>query len=171
MGHEWQAVINSRRNGIGCPYCANKILLKGFNDLATTHPEIAAQWHPSLNGALTACDVFAGTARKVWWKCEKGHEWPATVNSRTSNGTGCPYCSGQKVIPGENDFQTLYPEIAAEWESDRNKPLSPSSLKPKSNREVWWQCKYCGHRFKKKIAQRVLYPKCPHCGSKNSCTT
>ena len=163
LGHEWQAVINSRRNGVGCPYCANKKLLKGFNDLATTHPDIAAQWHPTLNGTLSANDVFAGTAKKIWWRCEQGHQWTATVNSRTTNRTGCPYCSGQKVVPGENDLQKLYPEIAAEWDFEKNKPLLPTAFKPKSNKEVWWKCSNCGMTFKKKISQRVLYPLCPHC--------
>lgn len=98
LGHEWEAIINSRRNGSGCPVCANRVLLKGFNDLATTYPDIAAQWHPLRNGELSASAVFAGTAQKVWWQCEQGHEWFASVNGRTANKTGCPICFQEKRV-------------------------------------------------------------------------
>ena len=45
------------------------------NCIATTHPEIAAQWHPTLNEGLTPFDVRAGSTDRVWWLCDKGHEW------------------------------------------------------------------------------------------------
>lgn len=32
-----------------------------------------------------------GSAKKVWWICDKGHEWQARISSRV-NGTGCPIC-------------------------------------------------------------------------------
>ena len=35
-------------------------MLKGFNDLKTLCPGVAAQWHPSLNGALTPEMVTPG---------------------------------------------------------------------------------------------------------------
>ncbi|UQT48905.1 zinc-ribbon domain-containing protein [Flavonifractor plautii] len=38
-------------------------------------------------------DLTAGTRRKVWWRCDKGHEWQASVLSRTSLGNGCPVCA------------------------------------------------------------------------------
>ncbi|MCD8196887.1 MAG: zinc-ribbon domain-containing protein, partial [Lachnospiraceae bacterium] len=35
--------------------------------------------------------------KKVWWKCENGHEWRATIASR-SNGCGCPVCLGRRPM-------------------------------------------------------------------------
>ena len=94
-GHEWRAQIKSRVAGTGCPVCSNRALLRGENDLATNYPELARQWHPTKNGQLTPSDVVPGTRRKVWWVCDKGHEWRASVSARV-NGSGCPVCASNK---------------------------------------------------------------------------
>ena len=101
------SIKSQAANGHGCPYCSGKEVLVGFNDLATTHPRLAAQWHPIKNGNLESTDITAGSNKQVWRKCEKcGHEWLISPNSRTNsprkNGepSGCKKCSGlapQKV--------------------------------------------------------------------------
>lgn len=90
--HSWQAAICNRTRKRCCPYCANKMVVKGENDLQTIHPEIAAEWHPTKNGTLTPSDVVAGADKKVWWQCSHRHEWEATVCNRTVNKTGCLQC-------------------------------------------------------------------------------
>jgi len=113
-GHEWPATINNRTKpkGNGCSVCSGHKILPGYNDLASLRPDVVAQWHPTLNGELTADMVAVGSGRKIWWICEKGHEWPATINSRTKpKGTGCPICSGNKVLTDYNGLATLRPEI------------------------------------------------------------
>ena len=102
-GHEWEAVIGSRISGVGCPYCANKKVLKGYNDLATIDPELAKEWHPSKNGSLTAADVTPASGVKVWWICPYGHEYQTQVCSRKA-GSGCPKCSDM--------LRTSFPEQA-----------------------------------------------------------
>ena len=97
LGHEWRAEIVDRTRGTnGCPYCGNKKVLAGFNDLASIEPEIAAEWHPMLNGALTPEMVTAGSNRKVWWICPDGHVWRTAISNRTNakKRTGCPVCNG-----------------------------------------------------------------------------
>ena len=75
-GHSYRAVIAQRvQRGGGCPYCANRKVLPGFNDLATAAPLVAKQWHETLNGALTPEMVTAGSHKKVWWQCSCGHVW------------------------------------------------------------------------------------------------
>ena len=98
-GHEWQAQINSRSRGTGCPICAGKKVLAGYNDLATKRPDIAEQWHPTKNGELTAQDFTAGSEKKVWWVCSKcGYEWEAQINNRTSTKYAlCPMCRKKKI--------------------------------------------------------------------------
>ena len=91
LGHEWKAEIKSRTTGVGCPFCAGKIVLKGFNDLASIDPDLATEWHPTKNGELTAEDVTAGSGKKVWWICKNKHDYQATVYNRRE-GRGCPYC-------------------------------------------------------------------------------
>ena len=48
-GHEWQASIADRNNGRGCPYCAGKKVLKGYNDLQTVNPTLAREWNYEKN--------------------------------------------------------------------------------------------------------------------------
>ncbi len=93
-GYIWEAVINNRVNGRGCPCCANKVAVKGVNDLATTHPEIAKEWYQPLNGDVTPHDVTHGCGKKYSWLCPRGHVYSATVLHRTNGvGTKCPICN------------------------------------------------------------------------------
>ena len=95
-GHSWQAMIYTRSAGTGCPYCANRKVLPGFNDLATVQPLVAKQWRESLNGALTPEMVTAGSHKKAWWQCPYGHVWKAVIYARTgAQQSGCPVCAGK----------------------------------------------------------------------------
>lgn len=168
-GHEWRAQIKSRVNGNGCPVCANKKLQKGDNDLAHQYPDLAREWHPSKNGALTPADVVPGTRRKVWWQCAKGHEWQASVASRV-NGSGCPVCAGKVVIPGENDLDSQFPAIAQEWHPTKNGPLRPTQIAPASNRKVWWLCPL-GHDYQAVVSSRTQRGNgCPYCSGRKVLT-
>ena len=90
-GHEWEATVNNRSNGHGCPYCA-KQKVNEENCLQAVEPTLAEEWHPVKNGSLTPMDVTAGSGKKVWWLCSRrGHEWKETVNHRR-HGRDCPYC-------------------------------------------------------------------------------
>jgi very-short-patch-repair endonuclease len=90
-GHEYEACVNHRyHDNNGCPYCSNqKVCID--NCLATLNPELAKQWHPTLNGDLTPYDVTPGSEKKVYWLCDKGHISYARIYSR-NQGHGCPEC-------------------------------------------------------------------------------
>ena len=164
-GHEWRAQIKSRVNGAGCPICANKLVKTGENDLASLYPELAAQWHPTKNGALTPADVVPGSRRKVWWICPKGHAYQAAISSRSS-GSGCPVCAGKKIIPGENDLASQYPDIARQWHPEKNGSLTPEHIAPASNKKVWWICDK-GHEYQATVASRTQRNGgCPYCANK-----
>ena len=94
-GYAWKARIYNRAFlGRGCPCCAGKVAVKGVNDLATTHPEIAKEWYQPLNGDITPYDVTYGCGKKVSWLCPRGHIYSATVGHRTcGSGTKCPICN------------------------------------------------------------------------------
>ena len=102
-GHEWQASVKSRSHGENCPICSGARVVEGINDLLTLKPEIASEWSEK-NGELKPTMVSVASHKKVTWKCKLGHEWEASVKSRTVNGTGCPYCSHNKVLAGFNDL-------------------------------------------------------------------
>lgn len=166
LGHEWQAEIRSRTDGCGCPVCANRAVARGINDLASQLPELAREWHPAKNGTLTPQDVTSGTKRKVWWRCKNGHEWRASVQSRTLDGTGCPVCAGQVILPGENDMASRFPEVAQEWHPTKNGTLLPSQVSPTSKRPVWWLCPL-GHEYVAAVGIRTIQNSgCPYCAGK-----
>lgn len=161
-GHEWEATINNRvfKNN-SCPYCSGRKILPGYNDLATTHPELAKEWHPTKNGDLTPQDVSKGTTKKVWWQCEKGHEWKVSPNQRTG-GRGCPYCAGKQIHVGHNDLATTHPELAQEWHPTKNGDLTPQMVSKGSDKKVWWLGP-CGHEWEAGVGHRVRGTGCPVC--------
>ena len=163
-GHEWQASIADRNRGRGCPYCSNRRILKGYNDLATTNPELAKEWNYEKNGTLTPEQVTANSGIKVWWKCEKGHAWQSSVYNR-NNGSGCPYCSGRRVLIGYNDLSTVNPKLASEWNYEKNGNLKPENFMPNSNKKVWWKCDK-GHEWQAIIKNRSKGNGCPYCSGR-----
>jgi len=160
-GHEWQQTIDKRSNGVGCPYCSNHKVLKGYNDLATVNPTLASEWNYDKNGDLKPEDFVANNETKVWWICDKGHEWQATIVNR-NKGTGCPYCSGRKVLVGFNDLQTINPTLAAEWNYKKNGSLTPNNFTVNASKKVWWKCNN-GHEWQATIANRNYGTGCPIC--------
>ena len=161
-GHRWQAAVCTRTGAeSGCPYCAGKRPWPGFNDLASQEPALAAQWHPERNGPLTPDQVVCGSTRRVWWQCGSGHVWAASVKSRAA-GAGCPYCTGRRISPGENDLATLYPALARQWHPTKNGGLTPAAVAPGSRRRVWWQCPQ-GHTWQAAVFSRSQGADCPVC--------
>ena len=163
-GHEWCASVNSRSRGTGCPVCAGKQPLSGFNDLATTHPHLVAGWHPTRNDRNPQ-DVTKGSEHRAWWVCQKGHEWEATICNRVS-GFQCPYCSGRRVLAGYNDLLTHYPALAGECHPARNE-LGPAEVTFGSEIVLWWVCEK-GHEWQSRVNNRVHGRGCPRCASAGS---
>lgn len=163
-GHSWEAPVNRRTRGSGCPYCSGRLAIPGKNDLATVNPELCRQIHPHKNNGADPSLLLPYSNRKFWWICEKGHEWKTSVAER-SNGKGCPYCSGHRSIPGERDLTTLCPELALEWDHDKNLPLKVQDILPNSFKIVWWKC--CkGHSWKARVQSRYLGENCPYCNGR-----
>jgi len=155
QGHEWEATVKDRTSGgSGCPVHSKRKLLAGYNDLATTFPDVAAQWHPTRNGDRTPDQVFAGTNENAWWRCEEGHEWEATVKDRTSGRCGCPVHSGRKLLSGFNDLATRFPDIAAQWHPTRNGDRTPAQVSAGTNTKVWWRCEE-GHEWEAEVSTRT----------------
>jgi len=152
--HTWDASIAKRAIGKGCPYCSNRKVLPGFNDLATTHPEIAKQ-----AAGWDASTVTAGSGKKLDWKCLNGHVWTATVLSR-KQGKGCSICSGHRVMSGANDLKTSHPELAEEafgWDA--------SKYSAGSNRVMKWKCSK-KHLFSASIYSRTTGLNCQICSNR-----
>ena len=158
-GHEWETSVKARSNGEKCPICSGARVVTGINDLSTLKSELASEW--SEKNKIKPTEVSIGSHKKVIWKCKLGHEWIATVKSRTINRTGCPYCSHNKVLAGFNDLATVLPEVAAEW-SDKNEK-KPTEVMAFANSKAWWKCRTCGYEWNTLISTRSGGSKCPCC--------
>ena len=169
-GHMWLARVDRmaalKDASDACSYCSGRRLLRGFNDLAAVAPDVAAEWDFDRNGGLTPEDVRSNSSAPANWHGACGHRWEAQVGRRAS-GEGCPYCSGRRVLAGENDLETLHPKLAAEWDVDRNGGLLPSQVREFSNMEAWWTGA-CGHTWKAQVGgNRVRNASgCPVCANR-----
>ena len=153
-GHEWNTLISTRSYGSKCPYCSGIITLKGFNDFATLHPKMAAEWS-DRNGDLKPDAINDRSSKNVWWKCAKcGNEWKSVVKSRV-RGRVCPVCADRTVLAGYNDLASTDPQLLDEWDYELNKDVEPFSISRNSMRPVWWKCKE-GHSWRDKIANRTI---------------
>ena len=161
-GYEWCTAVNNRAKprATGCPVCAGRTVVPGINDLATQFPEIAGRWHPTKNGDLKPSMVTYGSRKKVWWKCEKGHEYHAVISSQPRSG--CPVCAGKKVLSEFNDFASHYSELITEWNCERNGGLKPDEVTVSCNKIVWWRCDK-GHEWQATVSSRSRGSGCPYC--------
>ena len=165
-GHQWLASICNRIKGRGCPYCSNKKIIVGENDLGTTHKELVEEWDFEKNIDISPQTFVAGSNKSVWWRCNKGHSWKAVISSRALNGNGCPYCSNRKVLGGYNDLLSTDPEIVVEWDYEKNGSLTPQMVSRGSDKIVWWKCGK-GHGWKAMISNRSKGEGCPICKHKS----
>jgi hypothetical protein len=155
-GHIYQSELRQRINKQSkCSVCYGRQIMVGVNDLLTTNPDLAKEadgWDPR--------EITAGSARKVKWKCPKGHNWEATVGSRDGLKSGCPVCSGRKVLPGFNDVKFLFPEIAKQADGwDPSKTLAGTHTKRK------WICSE-GHNWNAAVKDRCFRGDgCPSCST------
>ncbi len=156
FNHEWNAaIVNRTREGQGCPFCTNRKVLSGFNDLQSVYPEhaiFADGWDPTK--------VLAGSHTRKNWKCELGHMWVSSVESKTANSF-CPYCSNRKLWTGFNDLNTLFPQIAIELDGS-----DPSKIHSGTQKKMPWRCSK-GHIWKATVSSRTGSSKagCPSCAT------
>jgi very-short-patch-repair endonuclease len=175
--HVWEAVIGNRCIlNRGCPYCAKHKNCIHIS-IVYTHSEVAAQWHPTLNGDLKPSDVTASSNKKVWWLCPKtcpqgcAHEWETTIAHRCIENTGCPYCShNPKLLCEHMTLGYTHPQIALEFHPTKNGGIKLTDLTYGSNKIVWWQCKNscsygCLHEWKATPLHRCSSDNtsCPYC--------
>lgn len=153
-GHTIYVEVRRKVNGDECGICANRVLQTGVNDLATVYPEISSQWHPTKNGHLKPTEVLFGARLKVWWICEKGHEWQAFIYSRNPATQGCMACINRILVKGENDLESCFPDIAAEWDLEKNGGLTASDVTYGTPKTYYWRCSK-GHSFKLSVHSRT----------------
>jgi hypothetical protein len=149
------------------------------------YPNLANEWNAALN-VLKPSEISKGRNLKVYWVCEKcgygaNSEWDAYTQDRVHKVICCPYCgwfSGDKsqhksngrLIKGFNDLESVFPELAKEWNVELNDGVTPDSFKPHSHRIGLWTCQKCGFGSRgewiAKVYSRTNKRGCPRCGYK-----
>ena len=126
------------------------------NALSKTHKEISMEWDYEKNDPLKPENFTSGSNYKAWWKCtNKNHpSFDQQINSRTSRGHGCPYCSNQSVIY-EDSIAYLHPRISKEWNYEKNDKL-PDEIPENSGYVAWWICPLKGCEYQKVVRHRTI---------------
>lgn len=163
-GHTWVTTIAHRTIGkTNCPYCTNRKILAGFNDLASQFPQLIEEWDWAKNNELNIFpqEIYSKSSKKVHWVCSKGHRWSTSINHRVIRGTNCPYCSNKKILAGYNDLKSQRPDLMEEWDFERN-ILAPEKVAVLSPKKVHWICPR-GHNYEKPIYDKAKGIGCPFC--------
>lgn len=170
-GHKYKASVASRTTGgLGCPYCSGRRAIPGETDILTLYPDLVPLWDYDKN-TVDPHTLRPSSIRKMWWKCPLQHSWEARIEDLTIHGQRCPFCAGQRAFYGFNDLETMFPEIAAEWDYEKNGDLTPRDVTRGAIRKVWWICPR-GHSYSAHINNRTDAHTggsgCPYCSNKIS---
>ena len=130
--------------------------------MAVTHPNLAKLFHPTKNGYHSPENLKAGTGIKLWWICNKGHEWQRDGYSmkNLTSADKCPHC--RKA----NSMSVTHPELAKLFHPIKNGDYSPNKLKAGTGIKLWWICDK-GHEWLStgnnmtSAARKNFCPKCP----------
>lgn len=169
LNHEWESTPNNRTSQTsGCPYCANKKLLTGYNDAKSVYPQYEKEYDIDKN-IEQYNEIFLNTKKKYWWICELGHSYESAGEKKVL-GKGCPYCANRKILKGFNDLESQYPELAEQWDYEKNVNLVPSEVVFGSYKKAWWKCKN-NHTWNTSIFFRTTHIRksgCPDCSKRVS---
>ena len=126
-----------------------------LNSLSAKCPDVATEWDYEKNAPLTPDLVPHRSGKKAWWICKNGHSYSSVIASRTGDEKcGCPYCAGKKLLSGFNDLKTIRPDVAAEFDEQKN-GISASEILWCSNKKMWFKCSRCGHEWQSKVSNRT----------------
>lgn len=165
---EWEATPASRIANSGCPFLSNQRIWSGFNDLKTRYPRIAFEWNYKKNKKKPE-EYMPNSREKVWWiysydDPDTGKhfdfEWEARITNRVQDDSGCPFFSNNAVWKGFNDLATKRPDLAAEWDYEKNGNVTPDMITLFSNKKRWWTCPACGKTWYTSPAKRAYGQKC-----------
>ena len=145
----------------GCPYCNNRKLLKGFNDLATQYPLLAIEW--SKKNDSSPNNYLPCSKIEVYWECKNHHTYKGKIFSRTVKHKGCPYCNNLQLLHGFNDLETCNPILSKEFDVQKNAVL-PSDIIYGGVKPYWWKCEN-GHSYQETINAKKRGYGCPICSN------
>jgi hypothetical protein len=132
-GHRWRNTVQQQVFRGDCLYCKGRPIgyeppRKRDEPFTIEHPEIAADWHPHLNGIARPEDFTGGSGFMAWWQCPRrpDHKWRTSIANRCkSGGTKCPKCAWPQTSRPElrvrAELEYIFPDAIG-----RHRPLKDS---------------------------------------------
>ena len=159
----WEASFALRHVGGGiCPVCNRTTLIKEINSFAAVYPDMSKFWADS-NKRCTD-EVFSDSSGWFNFICPTcGNEYGSYIKDFVAEEDHhCPFCKGNKAIPGYNSFADKHPELLNELDSVSNYllPLTPNEVLDNSIYKFWWVCrKDPTHKYFMSPKTRLMYQK------------
>lgn len=163
-GHNYRDSIrdlHARKNK--CLHCSGHKITIGVNDFATIFSDKVKDWDIVKNGGEIPDGLYPFSSKKYWWLCDKGHSYEMSLNDK-ARAVYCPVCSSHRILSGYNDLETRFPDIAIEWDHEKN-DLKPESIFPSSAKKYWWTCPI-GHSYSATPNHRIHGRGCSICSNK-----
>jgi hypothetical protein len=162
QGHSYPATVSNRTKAKSkCPVCLNRLIIPGVNDLTTTHPHIAAEFHPSELSRNPPTKFSYGSNRLIVWLCPNEHVYSARIFDRIK-GKGCPDCTRRATAASKDNLTVTDTHLAAEWHPTMNGDRRPEHFSRGSRETVTWLCPV-GHHYPQRIERRAAGYKCSVC--------
>lgn len=156
--HSWLDTISHRTSGRGCPVCAGKEIVVGFNDFKSMFKSEYPNFI-SCGDIKDPTKITYRSGKKAMWVCEKEHKWEARI-ADIFEGHGCPYCTGKSVLKGFNDLKSQNYKLSLELMCD-----DPELIHYKSHKKKNWICSL-GHKWEASVVARNRGNGCPYCANK-----
>ena len=144
-GHRWTVSPDARvSKQSGCPKCVHRGPVIRHPTFAECQHPLLQQWDHTRNEACGNYPHITSlrSNKQIFWLCNQcpagqEHSWSAAPFSRTGRDQcGCPICAGHSACRC-NSLQALFPDIAAEWDHEKNTG-APGDYSAGSERLAWW---------------------------------
>ncbi|MCM3387344.1 zinc-ribbon domain-containing protein [Ureibacillus chungkukjangi] len=136
------------------------------NAMLKVRPDLWVEWDFSKNSVLEIYEITKGTHKKVWWVCPNCTSGYDMKISEKTQGYKCPYCRGLRINE-TNSLASLRPDIAKDWNYEKNGKLTPCKITCSSHKSVWWKCSSCNSDYDMKVYNKTSNNcNCPYCTGK-----
>ncbi len=179
LPHVWEANINNRTFGSGCPFCSSKTICQ-HNTLVRKAPGVALFWDAKKNQPLSPDQVTVFSGTRAHWKCSVClHEWQASVMTKARGKSGCPKCA--KANCGTRQKHPTFAEakhaLLHQWHHGKNTENgNPDNTTLRSSKLIWWQWQKCPkgnvHSWQAQACHRTAHKTptgCPFCAGHQLC--
>ena len=110
-------------------------------------------------------EEYENNSTKMEWKCLKDSCLGVfyCAFGSISMGKGCGICHGKQVSKA-NSLLSLRPDLASEWDFEKNGKLTPSEITCGSAKKIWWKClENKNHSWQVAVFNRNDGYGCPYC--------